>query len=484
MNMQTSNSRICRFYEANPSIDFETVNLFFVDLFERFSLDTDSSASHIKGFSSTKPLNTSLQMDEIQRSLNNLKTTVSELTNEITNTMIIRFLDIKKEYIDEVKQIVTNNTSDKIYTLLERNNNQLADRTALIVGEIVPKNQEQFFKQVQDTMKHFHKSMREDTQALTKRIDENSIKDFIQNFEVKSTLMLQNLQQPIYAFVASSEERINSNLGALKEISTASHTTQQKLSTDLNDFLNKYRNSSHKGQFGENQLGHVLNKTFETAEIISTGSLRASGDFIMRREGKPIIMFETKDYDRNISPDEIKKFIRDAEEQHCHGIFLSQHTGITSKPNYYIETHNGKLLVYVHNTEYSAEKIQIAVDIIDNLSAKLEVLSVDRKDGSISTEILDEINREYQSFATQKETIINSMKESHKRILHQLDDLKFSCLDKYLSTKYASVQKQGYKCELCKLFTASSLKAMAAHRRGCARKHTSPIPLENNIVVV
>ena len=34
---------------------------------------------------------------------------------------------------------------------------------------------------------------------------------------------------------------------------------------------------------------------------------------------------------RNIPPQEIKKFIRDIEEQDSHGIFISQNSGITSK---------------------------------------------------------------------------------------------------------------------------------------------------------
>jgi len=237
----------------------------------------------------------------------------------------------------------------------------------------------------------------------------------------------------------------------------------------------------------KNRLESVLNKVYGTAEIMETtsGSGNAAaivpGILTMKRDKKPVILFENKEYDRNVNSEEVKQFIHTLEQQHCHGIFLSQYMGITSKPNYHIETHSGKLLIYVHNVEYSVEKIRIAVDIIDNLSVKLAELNVTTKDCSISSEILDEINREYQTFVSQKESIIETMKESNKRILHQLDDLKFACLDKYLSTKYTSAQKKGYKCELCKIFMASSLKAMAAHRRGCNRKNAPKI-VENIVL--
>jgi hypothetical protein len=70
----------------------------------------------------------------------------------------------------------------------------------------------------------------------------------------------------------------------------------------------------------------------------------------------------------------------------------------------------------------------------------------------------------------QKETIITGFKEQQKRLLSQLDDLRFSTLDKYLSTRYSSCKKQGYNCDLCNNFSVGTLKGLAAHKRGCARK--------------
>ena len=471
--LSTSNPRICKFYEANKTINFDAVNLIFVDLFEKLLQDTSFSvAATINSQILSSITEQSHQISDLKSSISLLKDNVSALNSDITNSLLVKFFDIKKDYIEEVKAIVSTNTTDKISGLFEKSTNHLIDKTTLIINDIVPKSHEHFYKQIQDNIKTFHKSIREDTTSLSKNLDGNSIKEFLSNFEVKSSLMLQNIQQPIYSFIASSEDRINNNINAMKDNSNSAQLLQGKVFTELTDFMNKFRNSSYKGQFGENQLGCILNKMYSTAEIVNTSGQRASGDFIMKREKKPTIMFENKDYDRNVNPEEIKKFIRDIEEQNCHGIFLSQHTGITSKPNYFIETHNGNLLVYIHNAEYNSDRIQVAVDIIDNLALKISEASIgSTSGGNITKEILDEINREYQSFVCQKDALSTSLKESHKKSILQLDSLKFPSLEKYLSTKYASVQKQGYKCDLCKNFNANSLKAMAAHKRGCNRKN-------------
>ena len=105
------------------------------------------------------------------------------------------------------------------------------------------------------------------------------------------------------------------------------------------------------------------------------------------------------------------------------------------------------------------------------------------RENMIPPDVLDEINKDFQMFLTQKEAIINVMKESHKKILAQLDEMKFTALEKYLSTKFTPTNlKQGFKCDLCKYFTANNLKALAAHKRGCVRKNTNTHVIPNLIV--
>jgi hypothetical protein len=193
---------------------------------------------------------------------------------------------------------------------------------------------------------------------------------------------------------------------------------------------------------------------------------------ILSRDDKPTICIQQLQIkDRNINTDEIARFLQTTKEKNVHGILVSQYTGITSKPNLYIDIHHNRVYVYVHSLEYSPEKLQSAIDIVDTISTKLTDFnnSVEQK-YTVPKDVLDEINREYQSFILQKETIMTTLKDSYKKILTQLEELRFVSLDKFLSTRYSYFKKQGFVCNLCNIFSVSTLKGLAAHKRGCTRK--------------
>jgi len=125
---------------------------------------------------------------------------------------------------------------------------------------------------------------------------------------------------------------------------------------------------------------------------------------------------------------------------------------------------------------YNEDKIRSAIDIIDNIALKFREMGFNSEGSifeiSINKEIMEEINKEYQMFISQKEKLINVFKESQKRVLNQMEELKFPELDKFLSTKFSiPTTKHGFKCDLCKKFNANNLKALAAHKRGCNRKN-------------
>jgi hypothetical protein len=167
----------------------------------------------------------------------------------------------------------------------------------------------------------------------------------------------------------------------------------------------------------------------------------------------------------------VKQFVKRSIDKNTNSILISQYTGITSKPNYHIEIHNNIVVIYLHKLLNSPETLQKATDMIDAISNKLtEFCSLSDNKYSIPKDILDEVNREYQQFILQKETIMTGFKDQQKRLLSQLDDMRFGTLDKYLSTRYSSCKKQGYNCDMCNNFNVGTLKGLAAHKRGCARK--------------
>jgi hypothetical protein len=145
---------------------------------------------------------------------------------------------------------------------------------------------------------------------------------------------------------------------------------------------------------------------------------------------------------------------------------MSQFSGIVSKSNFFIEIHDGKVLIYLHNVEYSQEKIRLAIDVIDNLSSKIEEISnVEEINGCIiKKDILDKINEQFQSFIIQKDMVLTTVKEMSKKLLTQIDDLKMPDLSLYLNEKYASIQNQQFACDVCKL-PFQNKRSLAAHRK-------------------
>lgn len=484
MKIETTNNRICYFYKQNPQLNFEAVNLFFVDIFEKILTDMNNTMnSTIQSQILTSIYDNNHNINDIKSAIINLKESISNNNNENYINLISKINDLKRDYIEEVKMLIQSNNYEKIGPLIEKNNNILIDKTSIILNELIPKNQAQHYSKLQESINGFYKTLSEDSKTLLKSIDNNSIKEFINNFEIKSSLMLQNVQQPICTYITNSEEHINNNINTLKEHNTTNQVTFQKIISELNEIMNKFHNDeNNKTQSQQNyvdkHLSKVLTKMYNSAEFLlqNTGlpNDTTSSSILMKRMRKSNIFIQSKDETENVCTDDVNLFLQYAEEHNYNGIFLSQSSGISNKKNYQIEFHNNSIIVYVHNVEYSPTKIEAAIDIIDNLSMKLrQFKNANDDDCTIPKDILDTINNEYQLFISQKNALFEVFKESQKKVFAQIDEIRFPSLDKFLSTKYAApIQKPGLKCDLCKLFNANNLKALAAHKRGCARKNT------------
>jgi hypothetical protein len=482
--LEVSNKRILAFYQENPQINFEAVNLIFVDLFEKLLFNMDNTMnSNMQSQMLSAIHNTTHDIHELKESMVSLKDSMNSMNSDIISNVLTKFAEIRSEYIEDVRTIIQTNTYERIGPLLDKNNSILIDKTSLIMNEVIPKNQTQISSQINESLTSFYKSLSEDTNNLIKSNDINSVKEFITNFEVKSSLLLQNVQQPMYSFLSASEERINTSINSLKDGATATNGTQQKIMNDLGEILNKFRDSATIQKVNDKQLHTILTKMYNSGEI---NIQPTTGTLLLKRIRKPTILIQNRDINENVGVDDITSFLQLIDEQNCNGIFISQQSGISTKKNYQIEMHNNNVIVFVHNAEYSSVKIEVAVDIIDNLNMKLrQHKSHHEDDCSIPKEVLDTINNEYQLFLSQKTAVVDVFKESQKKVLAQIDEIRFPSLDKFLSTKYsAPIQKPGLKCDMCKSFNANNLKALAAHKRGCARKQTNSITVVDAATIV
>jgi hypothetical protein len=465
------NERVWSFYNSHKTIDFEKANILLVDFLETMFNELTNSQPNINAQILSFMQENSFEISSIKNSLSSLQNDLNKTNSDVST----RLSTLKKEYVDEVALIVNNNilnANEKMTSILDKNSELIFSKTSLLFNDIIPKNNEKLNTEIQQYLKNLYDSLAQETQALSKNIsNEKSFNEFISTFETKYASTIQSIQQPLYTCLTSSEARISKNLEQIKETYAASIQPQTKIFDDLGDFLSKYNVSSNKGKYGEQNLHSILNSLYQSADIRNTSGSKSSGDFIMKRLDKPTIMFENKDYKYNVDKDEISKFITDVVNQNTHGIFLSQYSGIAFKQNYQIDINKGNILIYVQNCEYSPEKIKIAVDIIDSLSVKVAELNSECEDNTISSEMLDDINQEYQSFIAQKELLQCTLKDFTKKMTTQIDDIKMPVLDKYLAPKYAFVKSRVFTCDICNTFTTTGKQSLSAHKRGCKKKH-------------
>jgi hypothetical protein len=435
--LETSNPIICSFYQSNPSFNFESMNLLLVEMLKNVVKNTQDNKN--------------------EQVLTNLHDFFNNFNNQITNLNSkvdtqFKSFSTQLESIKSINNLTLSNNEKDINTIKEllsqinTSNNKLSYDVS---NELVVKFNE-FKNNYIDSLKSFVENILNQ--------NDTSLKDFFDN---KCSTLITNAQQPIITLLSSSNETIKS---------------LHQINTNVFQQFEKQLNSTIKGAVSENKLHSILSDLFPSSEITKSANEKKSGDFIVRAD--ETIMFENKDYERNVPPEEVKKFMRDIEEVNSHGIFLSQSSGITLKPNYHIDIHNSNVLVYVHYVNYDKEKIKCAIQIIHTLAPRLRSIIQNNGNNNISSEILEDINREFNIFIEKKEMLLTISKDHLKKISNSIQELQFPNLEKYLGTKFAPVASQNFKCDICNLFIGKSFKSLAKHKQSCIKKKDITICVE------
>ena len=450
---------IVSFYKTNTNLDIVSMNHIFIEILKNLSTNLSST------------INSTIN-SKILSLVSDIHSNLSSIKSEV----IIKLHESKKEYIDDIKTILTNTNltnNEKMNAIIEKNNDSLLTKTTLIVNDVIPKSQEKNYMQIESCIKTFCSTITQDTTKLLelRNTDDAKIKSLVDNIDSKFNKMISTIQQPIFTFIQSSEDRTNTGLQQVKEHLSIQQTNQQKLTTELNDFLNKYKhNSSSKGNVSEVELYYIIQSVMSSDEIVKVGSDTATCDFKVNRidKNRPTILFENKDYSRSVTTEEIKKFERDLQLQKYHGVFVSQKSPITFKQNFQIDIINGLIHIYIPNAEYDTNKIKIAVDIIDNLSSKLQSISNTHEiDYSVSKEDMDDIIEEYRMFVQQKLQMIETIKNINKQLLDKMEEIQLPKL-KRLFIKIGNIENDNeFKCMFCNVWAGKNKASLGAHARNC-----------------
>lgn len=389
---------------------------------------------------------------------------------KITNPIICDFYNVHPEFdvekvnlalIDFLKMVNKNqNSSDSIHHAIIQNIQNA------LCSDVVQNHQQELIDKHMNQLKSLVKQLNESDKSNTTHID--VIKEHINNFEMKSSMLLQNAQQPIYSFLSSSEDRLQQSISSIKK-ETSLDDESRTILKDISNMLSRLPEHI----CNEDALSKKLTKLYNTADIRNVLCDEGKQQVLMKRFRKPTTFFQLVSQDENVNNEQITDMLASLSEQNCNGILLSNHSGFSGKKDFHIDIHNNNIIVYIHNFAKNDDKLQMAIHIIDGFISRMnEISNVNTTGVHVTQELLEKINNEYQLFISQKTAVIDLLKENQKKVVNQMDEIKFPCLDKYLSTKFsAPVATCGLKCDVCKNYSANNLKALAAHKRGCLRKH-------------
>ena len=457
---------ILSYYRENSHIDIITMNHILIDILKNLSSDL------------TKTMNSTIN-SKILSVVSNIDTNITLLKSEI----LLKLYETKKEYINDIKGIIESNSlsnNDKVNTTIERTNEHFISKLTAIFNELIPKSQETCYVQIDNCIKNVGELITKDTNKLleittkidTKSKDDTLIKTFIENIDTHITKMFTSVQQPIFSSIQSSEERTTSGIQQIKESLLLNNSVQEAVRNEMRDFLNKYKNNSQfKGNVAEVELQHMLLSIMPSDEVIKVSSDTATCDFRVNRKdpNKPSILFENKYYkNRSASTEEVKKFERDVQLQKIHGVFISQESPITYKDNFQIDIINNLIHVYIPNANYDVEKIKIAVDMIDNISLKLNALNnISDDEYSISKEEIDELTEEYKLFGIQKSQMLDTIKLVNKQLVDKLEEIQLPKIKKVLM-KLGNIENDNdFKCTFCNNWSGKNKASLGAHIRNC-----------------
>jgi hypothetical protein len=497
-SLTITHSKVINFYKKHTGISFEQSSLLMVELLEQVVEEkmTTSMVSQLVD-----------NLKTIEHQVRIVSESVTKYQEDIILKMNVKLMEMKKEYMEDVKIILSSNISDKINPLLKEQGDNLIAKTNLLLNDLLPKTNDTITSKINDTIKDLQKSIQEDTNRLSSNPD--SFNELLTSLDQKFTTAMMNTQLALSSTndkleyglkdIRNNQEQQISSVKELNQLNQQTikdalerstndikqYNEQQFISVKdiatnsqegVTEMLKKMDGASTKGKVSENILSSILHKMFPSGNIQSVANTKESGDFILQREGKPTVLIENKNWERNVIQEEVKKFLRDIEVNKCCGLFLSQNTGVANKQNYEINIHDGNVLVYIHYVNNDPEKIKIGIDIIDHFKDMLGELESDEIDiDTISKDVLMDINKEYNIFASQKLIILKTIKDFQQNMTKQLDIMSFPTLKDFLGTRYGE-SSSGEKCEFCGR-SCKNYAALKAHQRGCRKE----VPIKESV---
>ena len=268
-----------------------------------------------------------LEPNQIHQQLSNIQQNISNIHNHLNNNL--------KQQLQDCLFNITNNDLKTIITELHN-------------------NKEENLKNTLDNFKD--KLLNINTQNLNE-------------FDRKSLGLVQNIQTTF-----------NTSLDS-HNISHKINSIDNTLNLLHNTFTS---NSSKKGEFAENILCNNLIKAFPSSDVSNTSQTPNCGDIMIKKEGRPDILIDSKNFQNNVPKVDLEKFYRDCELNNCSGILCNVNNGIANKEHFQVDIQDSRIYVYISNHEFDNTLFQLAVKIIYNIhdiirNNKTNIIELDKE---------------------------------------------------------------------------------------------------------
>lgn len=390
---------------------------------------------------------------------------MSSLT--LTNVAVIRFYEehpmIDFEKMNVILVEILNNLFSQLSPNMDTNFGLKVLNEITKIGKTINNNQNENVKTLSLKLEEVKQQYINDLEKILLTNNNNSIKPIIMEYTETLKLNTKNI----------IVENLNTHANEVKRINVVATEKQDKIDEKLKEVLKKFESSSKKGNMSEMLTFNLLKTIYPEKQLKMVNTIKESGDILLTRPEKPVILIENKDKE-HVTQADVDKFIRDLSIQNCSGVFISQTSEIANKKSFEIGFYGKNIGIYLGTVKYNTDLIQIAIDTIDTIKNKYpnydydeeddDESSISNQDISLTQEELDSLNKEYILFVNNKIKHIKTIKEFSKKLIQETDDNNLSTLNFIIQQHYGCNKITEWKCTMCN-YTGKNKGSLSSHMK-------------------
>lgn len=406
-----------------------------------------------------------LNVDKITSSIQTIitsssKSTLDDVENNIKKNIIIPVHDNHHKIIDKLQQLLEHNTDSTIDFKLSTITNSWNSKIDLLLSDI---------RKLDDTI------ITNGSSSNIKTVLSELLKDIEkQHIAINTTMSL------IRDDIRTNTSDISNIKSDNSEIKHTINSNDKQSTIELTKLSN---NSTNKGALAEQKIFNLLINHLPPDHgynVLKTGHLPHSCDFLLTCDNHPDVRLECKDYSNTVPQTEVDKFIHDLHSCNNHGIFISLYSSISNKPLFDFEQlSNGKFAIYLSNNQYNYKIIIRMLRILYKLDSIISTKN--NSNITISPDNILLIQKQIHSF----NDTVSSIHTNLKHTLELVDTLTLNTIQQILLNQLPDIDKSSittppikttFTCDKCGLIVKNN-SGLVSHRRKCTKISSSTLDL-------